>query len=121
MSNRNASAFIAMNLITSVLHLFRRQKESPAERVERALMRTWLVSDPLAMAQELGSDDDARRLIKEHRLRLVFNTHATEARWEVSTFEDEHRTFFCPEYKYDYPSLGDAVRDCIRKASTFRA
>lgn len=101
--------------------LRKRDQRSAAERIEDRLMAEWIQPDEAGMQAELGDDEDARELIKQHRLYVAFNTHATEWRWEVSGGTCESLTFFCPEYKYDYPTLGDAVRACVAKAIACRA
>lgn len=87
-------------------------RRSGAEAIEERLMREGIVPDPAAMEEALGDDDEARALIKEHRLYVAFNWITTEPRWEVQSATN--RTYFCPEYKYDYDTLGDAVRACVK-------
>lgn len=88
---------------------------SGAEVIEERLMREWIQQDDEAVRAELGTDEEARALIRDYRLYVAFNTHATEERWEVAG-PGGVRTFYCPEYP-DGKTLGDAVRACVAKLS----
>lgn len=88
---------------------------SGAEIAENRMMAEWIKEEPAEQETELGSDDDARELIRIHRLHVAYNTHATEWRWEVYNPATKHRTYF-NEYTED-KTLGDAVRSCVRVKS----
>jgi len=90
-----------------------KRKPSPAERIEERMMREWIKEDVHAMNAELEGDEEAKALIRTHHLEVLFNSHATEPRWEV-THNGQHRCF---SNEYSQP-LGAAIRECVRKSSS---
>lgn len=78
--------------------------------IDKKLMREWFQLDEAAMNSELADDAEARSLAVTYDLEVLFNSHASEPRWEV-TCRGKHRCF-SNEYSQ---SLGSAIRECVAK------
>ena len=89
----------------------RPRRLSGAEIAENRLMAEWIKEEPAEQEAALGTDDEARELIKTHRLYVAYNTHATEWRWEIYNPATKRLTFF-NEYS-EHKTLGDAVRASV--------
>ena len=78
--------------------------------IDRLMMRDWISPDDDGMNAELVDDAEARDLIRTHDLEVLFNSHATEPRWEV-TCGGKYRCF---SNEYTQP-LGAAIRECVAR------